>query len=565
MGCLSPLDLLTLPDVEQAVVQHLTRQPGQTRSQLEGVAGLSDQQLESVLRRMVLRGWLVEQLSDGERRFSVRFAQQRRKRNLPPALLELLEQAPDTILSTTALTSTLSENERQALLAQSVERTLLPNEVYTWQGNPLEHIGLVATGLLKKSYLLGKQKVKTTTGYVRRGEWFGLTEGFNAAGSSDTYTAVTETKLLLWPVPDFLEFADRHRQLSAAINRFLSKQLQHCQSHQQQGMGVLWSIDALHPGAGATTLALNLAILAAQAQDEYGRRPRVVLWHIADDMDMLTRLIGPLSPRRTDLLSVRRLVLQHGHGIDVLLDIERGDYPPLVELDILLTSLQKQYDYVICDTGVTTTDEFVLRLRGRAQTLITLTRDAEGADAALARWSLLKSYAPPGQKRVLTLNACADSQAGVNRAFQLVLPQDAAVLQEAMAHRQALVDYAPESFLARAVKEVYRRLSLTQTVAIFIPSTMDVDQAVENEAQVQAALSFFGNLFGGATSSDADGVWRSEESGLVVEKVSIVRSFVSERALQKNLDDVIAFAGQIKEAMKQEAVAIDVNNELVLI
>ena len=94
---------------------------------------------------------------------------------------------------------------------------------------------------------------------------------------------------------------------------------------------------------------------------------------------------------------------------------------------------------------------------------------------------------------------------------------------------------------------------------------MDVDTAVENDVQVQAALAFLGDLFGGATSSDASGVWKSEASDLVVEKVSIVRSFVSEKALKRHLDDVIAFAGQIKEEMKQEAVAIDVNNELVLI
>lgn len=567
MAALSPLDLLTLPDDERAVVQSLTRQPRQTLSELAAASHLSVDHLESLLRRMVSGGWLIEQLNDGERRFSVRFGQQRRKRNLPPALLQLFAQTPETILATTVLTTSLSETERQELLAKSTRRTLLPNEVYSWQGDTLEHIGLVGMGLLKKSHLFGKQRVKTTNGYVRRAEWFGVSEGLSTLTCSDTYTAVTETELILWSVADFLDFASRYPHLSMTISRFMSEQLQHCHCQQQQGVGMLWVIESLHAGAGATTLAVNLAILAAQSytDQETGRSPRVVLWELSSDMHTLVRLFEPKSTEKEALLPGQKRVLQCENGLDVLLEIEHGDYPPLVELDILLTTLQKHYDYVICDTGASTTDEFVLRLRGRAQTLITVTRDPESTSQALSRWSLLKPYAPPGQKRVLTLNGLSAGQAAVNPTFHVVLPEAGAILDEAATNRQALVEYVPNNRLSSAFAEVYRRLSLTQTVAIFIPSTVDVDQIVENEVQVQAALSFLGHLFGGATSSDAEGVWQSEESGLVIEKVSIVRSFASEKALKKHLDDVIAFASQIKEEMKQEAVAIDVNNELVLI
>lgn len=569
MTPISPLDLLTLPDSEQTIVHTLTRQPSQTLSELAKRANTPPHQLELLLRDMVQSGLVVEQLHQGDRLFSVRFSDQRRKRNLPAAFLDLIETKPTTILANAALTSGLSKQAHKALLAKSKHRKLLPNEVYSWQSDSTQYVGLLTLGLLKKSQLDSRQGAKSTTGYVRRGEWLGLSEGLSGVGEQYTFTAVSEATLLLWTIDDFIMLCKKYPSLGVATSRFLSERLQTCHSQQQVSMGMLWVVESLHKGAGATTLAINLALLAAQADnDQEGKtRARVALWSTQRGTLSLLPLLATRSVRKENLLPGQQSVLQHESGLDILLETDQGDYPPMVELDILLTSLQKHYDYIICDTGSETSDEFLLRLRGRAQTLITMTRDPEAVGEATKRWATIKPYAPPGQRRVLALNGPLQKKAvvNINPAFHLVLPHADTVLEQATDHAQALIEYSPTHLLSNAFREVYRRLSLTQTVAIFIPSTMDVDTAVENEVQVRAALSFLGDLFGGATSSDGSGVWKSEESDLVVEKVSIVRSFVSEKALKRHLDDVIAFAGQIKEEMKQEAVAIDVNNELVLI
>lgn len=569
MTPISPLDLLTLHDSEQTIVHTLTRQPGQTLSELATKTNIPTHKLEALLRDMVQSGLVVEQLHEGDRRFSVRFSDQRRKRNLPPAFLELIESKATTILANASLTSGLTDQVHQALLAKSKTRRLLPNEVYGWQSESTQYVGLLTVGLLKKSQLGGRQSSKSTTGYVRRGEWLGLSEGLSGVGNHYTFTAVTEATLLLWTIDDFVMLSKKYPSLGVATSQFLSEHLQNCYNQQQTRMGMLWVVESLHRGAGATTLAINLALLAAQAEhDHTGKsRARVALWSTQRGTLSLLPLLEKRSVPKEKLLPGQKSVLRHESGLDILLETERGDYPPMVELDILLTTLQKHYDYIICDTGSETANEFILRLRGRAQTLITMTRDPEGVGEATKRWATLKPYAPPGQRRVLTLNGPLQKKAvvGINPAFHLVLPHADTSLEQAAEHAQALIEYSPNHLLSNAFREVYRRLSLTQTVAIFIPSTVDVDTVVENEVQVKAALSFLGDLFGGATSSDASGVWKSEESDLVVEKVSIVRSFVSEKALKRHLDDVIAFAGQIKEEMKQEAVAIDVNNELVLI
>ena len=52
---------------------------------------------------------------------------------------------------------------------------------------------------------------------------------------------------------------------------------------------------------------------------------------------------------------------------------------------------------------------------------------------------------------------------------------------------------------------------------------------------------------------------------MVVEEVTIVRTFVSQQALERNLDSVIGYATELKLTMKQEAVAVDIDNQLLLV
>jgi hypothetical protein len=206
-------------------------------------------------------------------------------------------------------------------------------------------------------------------------------------------------------------------------------------------------------------------------------------------------------------------------------------------------------------------DELILHLRGRAQTLLTLTKNEQGADEGNRRWQMLRYYAVPGQKRVLALNAARDSCAQVDARFHLVIPYDPGELTN-YSYQNSDGYSGP---FQQAMHEVYNRLSLNHALAIFVPSTIDVDCLVDNSSQVQEALNFLGQIFGGATSSNADGVWRSEESGLVTEQVTIVRAFVSRKALDTYLDDVIHFATDLKKNMKQEAVAVSVDNQLILV
>lgn len=562
---LSPLDMLDMSDAEQYILRCLNRQPGLTAAEIAKSTRLPIEEIEPALRTMVERSQLVEQLQDGRRVFSVRFGRlQGRMLHLPSHLLDILQEDPDTFLEEASLTSLLSPKEREALLAKSTTRYVMPNEVIVWQGDRFKQVGLVRMGLMKKSRIKrGQRKQPQAVEYVRRLEWFGLSEVLSEYTSLDTYTAVTESELLVWPIEAFMALLEGNPRFSIAIGRLLSQQLQQCQNQRVHGAGRLWVIEALEDKAGATTLAVNLALLVARNSSN-GSRARVVLWSVHGDTSSMLKMLG-IAEESSTVMHGQTNIIEHESGVDLLVKTETGSYPPQVQLDIVLTDLQNRYDYIICDTGHTADNELILRLRGLAEPLISLTRRFDGASDGINRWNTFQAYAKPAQKRFLALSKADQNGIDIDPAFHLVLPYDPETAQAAEEKNWPVIDARPEGLLSQALQEVYRRLSLNHSIGIFVPSTVAVDQSVDNQAQVQAALSFLGGLFGGATSSNAEGVWQSTDGNLVVEQVTIVKTFVSKKSLEQYLDEVITFATKLKKDMRQEAVAIDVDNQLILV
>jgi CRP-like cAMP-binding protein len=562
MSTLSPIDLLSVSADEQTILRCLTKYPRLTIFELAEKTDLPLMQVEEVLGALLAQAKVVEQLQQGKRLFSTRFQFKRRAvRNMPGEILSLFEQPSEQFLAETPLTAVLPTPAITQLLDLSHKRALLPDEVLAWQGQKVEFVGLVQRGLLAYTRLKGRHTGQKG-GYVHRTEWIGLTEALSDTAVTATYTAVTEAALLLWPAHEFREFAQRHCGLALMMARQLSQQLRECEKAQTQGQSKLWVIEGTQAGAGATTFAQNLALLTHQQTGQ--TKTRTLFWPMTDEATAVLPFL-PAPESATEKVAGLARITPYPGGLDVLTRIERNSYSPQVQLDILLADLFARYEYIIADTGSDTANELRLRLRGQAQTLITLTRDPEGAEVGISRWQALQPYSFPGQKRVLALNGSAAPITDLDARFQLVIPWDEVGVGTAVKQNEGVVTATPDSLLAQALQEVYRRLSLNHTLALFVPSTMDVSQHTDNAAQVQSTLSFLGNLFGGATSSNAEGAWRSEESGLVTEQVTIVRTFVSKKALDTHLDEVLGFAAELKRDMKQEAVAISVDHQLILV
>ena len=107
--------------------------------------------------------------------------------------------------------------------------------------------------------------------------------------------------------------------------------------------------------------------------------------------------------------------------------------------------------------------------------------------------------------------------------------------------------------------------SLRSKVTVYIPATMNINEVVDNTVYVNRAASLLSECFGGATSTDALGYWVSPTAGLVKENTTMVFAYASENDLKNNLDKVIDFCEALKEEMKQDAIAMELNGEMYFI
>ena len=111
-------------------------------------------------------------------------------------------------------------------------------------------------------------------------------------------------------------------------------------------------------------------------------------------------------------------------------------------------------------------------------------------------------------------------------------------------------------------KKLKSLIKLSCSVRILVPSTTDVNTPADTTKEEDDALEFLASRFGGATRSDAVGIWPSPEHGPVKEAVTIAESYCTSEELIRQIDSVIDYCIDMKFRMKQEAIALIVNNEM---
>lgn len=114
------------------------------------------------------------------------------------------------------------------------------------------------------------------------------------------------------------------------------------------------------------------------------------------------------------------------------------------------------------------------------------------------------------------------------------------------------------------MKQAYRKLierlfwqyrGMAWRVAIYVPSTNGTSQ-INNGAYVRQALTQFSAWFGGASASAIRGAWLGD-TGLVLENTVIVYAYTTSLNARTRAN-VLAYAEHIKQALHQEAVAVEI-------
>ena len=115
------------------------------------------------------------------------------------------------------------------------------------------------------------------------------------------------------------------------------------------------------------------------------------------------------------------------------------------------------------------------------------------------------------------------------------------------------------------MKTLKNCIKLGSKVTVYVPSTTDVDKQTDTREYVEKTASLLAECFSGATSSPAIGYWLSSDVGLVRENTTIVFAYASESDLSKSIDTVVEWCDIMREELRQESVALEVNGEMYFI
>lgn len=108
-------------------------------------------------------------------------------------------------------------------------------------------------------------------------------------------------------------------------------------------------------------------------------------------------------------------------------------------------------------------------------------------------------------------------------------------------------------------------IGLKNKLSIYVPSTCNVNQVIDNTKQVEKTACFLSKLFGGCTVINSNGFWISACKELVKENTTICFAYCSTKDFLKYENEIIDFVKTLCFEMSQECISVSFNNELFFI
>jgi pilus assembly protein CpaE len=268
-------------------------------------------------------------------------------------------------------------------------------------------------------------------------------------------------------VKEFLSQPVDNEEVKQALERFRERQLsQSVQPSRKDGRIV--SIFGSKGGVGTTTIAVNLAVALSKTE----HRPSVALL----DMNTLfgeIPLFLEMSPKfhwgeitksieRLDDTFLSNILTHHRSGIQVLPSPAylNGHVRPTPDtMQKLLNLMERMFDYVIVDTGQSTTDTAlkVLEISDRLMLVTILSLPCLANTSKLLKSFTDLGYVRPERIEVL-LNrhlkkgeiSIKDAEAGIGKPLYWTIPNDYGATMAAINNGKPLLEIAPRAPISRS-------------------------------------------------------------------------------------------------------------------
>ncbi len=256
---------------------------------------------------------------------------------------------------------------------------------------------------------------------------------------------------------------------------------------------------------------------------------------------------------------------KHANGFDIWNDFDLGEVPEGAESSLLMTKILNQYANIVMHARIKgNIDQFIdvylepLFRYTKAIVVMVPNTDTTGEKTAAVVKSIQR-HVRQDQTTLYTILSRADKSIAPDLRVNFDIP-----------HIDGLAPLTNAAFnipepATRVINDIVERIERVHQICIFIPTTINIDQPFDSSIYVNRTMVFLGEKFGGATSSEARGVWNSDDSGIVNEVVHLVVSYTTEDDLNRFANEVIDYIKVLKDELRQEAMALEINKKMILV
>jgi hypothetical protein len=258
-------------------------------------------------------------------------------------------------------------------------------------------------------------------------------------------------------------------------------------------------------------------------------------------------------------------VHKHPNGFDIWNDFDLGEVPEGAASSLLMTKILNQYANIVMHARVEgDIDHFIdvhlepLFRYTKAIVIMVPNTDRLGEKTAAVVKSIQR-HVRQDQTTLYTILNRANENIDLDMRVNFDVPY---IADLPPVTRAAFNIPLPA---AKVINDIVERIERVHQICIFIPTTINIDQPFDSTIYVNRTMVFLGEKFGGATSSQARGVWNSDDSGIVNEVVHLVVSYTTEDDLNRFANEVIEFIKLLKTELQQEAMALEINKKMILV
>ncbi|WP_448518094.1 cyclic nucleotide-binding domain-containing protein [Rhodoflexus sp.] len=461
-------------------------------------------------------------------------------------------------LRQSALFKHLPKDILQTVAARTKLRQFFPDETIVWQGDPSDSLYVVTNGIVAIQRM-GANHQAQTLAYLMPGNTFGEVGILENQPRSATVRAITDVDVRVIKRDHFMEILHQYPIVAIELAKMLGRYLIDANRRMARSAKArMILIINIFEGQGATSIGVMLANALAEktnARTVYTEYP------------IPQKLIADLG------LEKRTKLYKNKQGCDFLISMDDPSLPDIVKTTFMLDNIITEYENVVITLNESldedadgNLDQDIVMLLDYVKQIILLTPPDKVKDPLLTKvQQMLRKHIRRDEVQVFTLVNSTNEElqhypadAGID--FYIPFIPDFPSLKEGL-HKKLPVPVV----LHNVFEMLIDRLERNNNIGIFIPTTIDVNKAIDARPYVERTLNFLAERFGGATSKQADGVWNSEQAGLVGETVYVVYTYVTHHDMNRHLDEVIEYVKSLKKELRQEAMAMEINKKLTLI